>query len=391
MDQDLQKVSRRIQAIKTEWGNRLCILGHYYQTPAILAHVDVVGDSFKLSKEAAAREGCDAIVFCGVHFMAETADILANAPNRLALRTKPVEVLLANARAGCPMADMATLRGVEAAWNEMAEVIDVDDVAPITYVNSSAAIKAFCGKRGGFSCTSSNADKVLRRALSEKKRVLFIPDEHLGQNTALKFGIPEREILFWSHSNPTMLEKTAFLEQEGFLPVGTVASYAEAAAKPLGGNRPQDLRNAKIILWRGFCPVHQRFLPRDIVRFREDHPNGRIAVHPECRRDVVFAADMAGSTKRLLDLVAKSEPGSVWGIGTERHFVENLINEYKDRDVCFLSPEKPLCSDMSRTTLDDLLRALVSLEEGEPINRVSVDESVAAGARLALERMLECE
>ena len=390
MESDFQELNRQIQAIKAKWGKRLCILGHYYQSSDILAHADVTGDSFLLSEEAAARDGCDAIVFCGVHFMAETADILANAPNRLAQREKPVEVLLPNPDAGCPMADMATLKGVEAAWNEMAEYIDVDQIAPVTYVNSSAAIKSFCGKRGGFCCTSSNADKVLRQAFSEKKRVLFLPDEHLGQNTALKFGIPESEIIFWNHSNSEMIEKTAALEQIAFLPSGTVKSYEKAAARPLGGNDPQALRGAKIILWRGFCPVHQLFLPRDIAKFRDDHPEGKVAVHPECRRDVVFAADTAGSTKRLLDLVAQSEPGSVWGIGTERRFIEHVTRDYPDRKIYPLSPEKPCCPNMAKITLSRLHQTLVSLDEGNPVYRVAVDESIAAGARLALERMLEC-
>ena len=262
MENEFQILAEKIEAIRTKWGNRLCILGHFYQRPEILAHADVVGDSFKLSKEAAQRDGCDAIVFCGVHFMAETADMLANAPHRLAQREKPVEVLLPDLDAGCPMADMATFHGVEAAWNEMAEEIDVNDIAPITYVNSSAAIKAFCGKRGGFCCTSSNADKVLRRAFSEKKRVLFLPDEHLGENTAVRFGIPDEEILFWHHPNSTMLEMTSRLEEFAFLPRGTAKEIAEKGKLPLGGNTLEALRRAKIILWKGFCPVHQQFMPR---------------------------------------------------------------------------------------------------------------------------------
>ena len=391
MENDIQVLGEKIEAIRSKWGNRLCILGHFYQKPEILAHADVVGDSFKLSKEAARRDGCDAIVFCGVHFMAETADMLANAPNRLAQREKPVEVLLPDLDAGCPMADMATLHGVEEAWNEMAEEIDVDEIAPITYVNSSAAIKSFCGKRGGFCCTSSNADKVLRRAFSEKKRVLFLPDEHLGENTAVKFGIPDEEILFWHHTNSTMLEMTSQLERFAFLPNQTAKKLAEKGKLPLGGNTHEDLHRAKIILWKGFCPVHQQFLPRHLAKFRDDHPDGRIVVHPECRRDVVFAADEAGSTKRILDVIAGSEPGSVWGVGTERRFVESAKNAYSDRKICPLSPEEPLCPNMAKITLARLCRTLVSLDEGEPIGRISVDESVAAGARLALERMLECE
>ncbi len=391
MENDFRKLAEQIQAIKAKWGERLCILGHYYQRPEILAHADVMGDSFKLSKEAAARGECDAIVFCGVHFMAETADILANAPNRLAQREKPVDVLLPNLGAGCPMADMATLHEVEAAWNEMAEQIDVEEIAPVTYVNSSAAIKSFCGKRGGFCCTSSNADKVLRRAFSEKKRVFFLPDEHLGENTAVKFGIPDEEITVWHHSGSVMLDETAKLERDGFLPRGTTETLAEKGKLPLGGNRPEELRRAKIILWKGFCPVHQRFLPRDIAKFRDDHPGGKIAVHPECRRDVVFAADLAGSTKRLLDLVTESAPGSAWGIGTERHFVRSAENGYKDRQIYPLSPEEPFCADMDKITLPELCRTLTALDEGKPVNRVAVDESAAAGARLALERMLECE
>lgn len=386
-----QAMARRIEEIKAKWGKRLCILGHYYQRPEVLAHADVLGDSFKLSKDAASRDGCDVIVFCGVHFMAETADILANAPNRLALREKPVEVLLPNPAAGCPMADMATLQNVEAAWNAMAEVIDVDEIAPITYVNSSAAIKAFCGQRGGFACTSSNADKVLRKAFSEKKRVFFLPDEHLGRNTSLNLGIPREEILLWHNTNTVMLEETANLERNGFLPAGTAASVAALAEKPLGGNDPQALRGAKVILWKGFCPVHQEFQPTHIARFRDDHSGAKIAVHPECRRDVVSVSDEAGSTKKILDLVAASQPGSEWGIGTERHFVESLRRGYADRKIFPLSPDEPICRGMDRISLADLCRSLESLEEGNPVYRVEVSETIAAGARLALNRMLECQ
>ena len=389
--QTIKILTKEIIEIKEKWGSRLCILGHYYQRPEILAVSDELGDSFKLSRDAATRDDCDVIVFCGVHFMAETADILANAPNRLALRYSPVQVLLPNPQAGCPMAEMATLREVESAWNELEEQIDINEVVPVTYVNSSAALKSFCGTRGGFACTSSNAEKVLKRAFSEKKRVFFLPDEHLGRNTSLAMGIPRDEIILWNNPNSTMLAETATLESNGFLPAGTAERALELARKPLGGNSPETVKNAKVVLWRGFCPVHQRFRLTELTRFRDDHPKGKIVVHPECREEVVSASDRAGSTKLILDLVAQSKEGSEWAIGTERHMVDSLTNGFRDRTVLPLSEEKPICHSMDMISLTTLHSTLTALEEGKYQYPVQVSESIAAGARLALNRMLECQ
>ncbi len=390
-DRNVEGLKKRIREIKERWGKRLLLLGHYYQKPEILEFADFIGDSFQLSKEAAASEGCDAIVFCGVHFMAETADILANAPNRLALRERPVEVLIPDLTAGCPMADMADLSEVEEVWARLGEVIDVNEVAPVTYVNSSAAIKAFCGDRNGFACTSSNAAKVLSRALSERKRVLFLPDQQLGRNVALAMGIPREEIVLWNSANAMMIAKVKRLESEGFLPEGTGERIIELSRKPFGGNSEEAIQNAKVILWNGFCPVHQRFTLSDIDRFRKDHPGGQVIVHPECPESVVSGADQSGSTKRILDSVTGGAPGSVWGIGTERRMVESLAARFTDREVYPLSPAKPLCPMMNKITLEGLCRSMESLEGEELIYPVRVEESIASGARLALNRMLECQ
>ena len=360
-----QNLTERIQAIRAKWGRRLLILGHYYQRPEILAVADARGDSFQLSATAAQNNDCEVIVFCGVHFMAETADLLANAPKKRDARSgRRVRVLLPDAEAGCPMADMATLSEVERAWSELGEWVETADIAPITYVNSSAAIKAFCGARGGIACTSSNAGAVLRSALATRSRLFFMPDQHLGRNTALAMGIPPEEILLWH---------------------GRGASPAK-----FGGNSPEAVRSARVFLWDGFCPVHQLFSVEQIARIRADDPKTNIVVHPECEQAVVAAADTAGSTKKILDVVTESPAESHWAIGTERRMVEALEAAFPDKTILPLAPEKPECLTMARITLENLCRTLEALDAGQTVPTIEVPEPLANDARLALERMLAC-
>lgn len=379
----------RIEQIRQKWGKRLLILGHYYQKPEILAITDARGDSYALAAEAAKNPDCDAILFCGVHFMAETADILANAPARQKYRAgRRTDVILPDLDAGCPMADMATLAEVEAAWAELGAEIDTHDVAPITYVNSSAAIKAFCGKHGGAVCTSSNARGILELAFSEKRRVFFLPDQHLGRNTALRLGISPDEIVVWNTSNGILRRELESLAAAHALLPGEL----DAALKPIGPygwNDPAMIRAAKVILWSGFCPVHLRFTPEHIRAIRLRHPNMNIVVHPECRQEVVAAADDAGSTKAILDQVTTGPDGSSWGIGTERRMVEALRAAFPTKNILPLHPEQPQCSTMDQITLAGVCRALVALDAGSPFNVVRVEEKIAGDARIALERMLQ--
>lgn len=361
---NIQQLIERIGAIRAKWGRRLLILGHYYQKPEILALADHRGDSFQLSVAAAQNADCEAIVFCGVHFMAETADILANAPEKIAARGgKRAAVILPETTAGCPMADMATRSDLERIWGELGETVDLSEITPITYVNSSAAVKAFCGARDGLACTSSNADKVLRWAFARRRRVLFLPDQHLGRNTARTMGISENEITLLS-IGPNKTDLTAADQEK--------------------------IASARVILWPGYCPVHQLFTFEQVETIRRERPKTNIVVHPECDRSVVAAADIAGSTKKILDAVRDSAPGSSWAIGTERRMVDALVTAFGDREILPLSPDKPLCETMDRITLDHLATSLEALDAGGPKNVVRVEEPLAADARRALERMLEC-
>lgn len=388
---EIDDLSQRIAAIRLRWGKRLLILGHYYQKPEILANSDFRGDSFQLSAEAAQNTEGEAIVFCGVHFMAETADILANAPERVAARGgKRIPVLLPDSMAGCPMADMATLDEVTEAWESLGSVIDLDDVTPITYVNSSAAIKAFCGARGGLACTSSNARAVLDWSFRQKSRVLFLPDENLGRNTALAMGVTAEKLAVYHVANPKLLGELALLEADGLIPDGSAERERQATRGGLGGNSPEAIRESRVILWRGFCPVHQRFTIDDVRRVKTASPEAKIVVHPECRHEVVAASDEAGSTKRILDLVRESPSGSNWAVGTERRMVDALAADFPDRTILPLADEKPRCDTMDRITLKNLLRTLESLDADRPENVVTVPDAVASDARSALTRMLAC-
>ena len=307
-----EELEARISAVKESMGSELLILGHHYQQDEVIAFADLRGDSYKLAQLAAERQDARAIVFCGVHFMAETADIL----------TKPeVPVLLPDLTAGCSMADMADLESVEAAWSDLGEVVDTDQLTPVTYINSTAELKAFCGEHGGIVCTSSNARAVLEWAFARRQRVLFFPDQHLGRNTARAMGIPLEQMVLW---DPRL---------------------------PLGGNAPASITTSKVILWRGHCSVHQMFKPAHVAEFRRRYPDITVLVHPECMMSVVEAADLVGSTEFILKSVKDAPAGSTWAIGTELHLVNRLAKENPDKAVHFLSPMVCMCSTMYRIDL----------------------------------------
>lgn len=356
-----EELTARIHRVKRELGERLLILGHHYQRDEVVELSDLRGDSYRLSALAAANETCRAIVFCGVHFMAETADILANRPERLAGRDGEfIPVVLPDLSAGCSMADMAEIDQVEDCWHQLSEIVAQEKIVPVTYVNSSAAIKAFCGRHGGIVCTSANADAALRWASARGEKVLFFPDQHLGRNTALKMGIPLEQMQVWDPLEPDW-----------------------------GGADPDALTRAKIILWKGHCSVHQMFLPEHVDYFRREYPGIKILVHPECMMEVVAKADEVGSTGRIIRLVNEAAPGTRWAIGTELHLVNRLKKEHPEQEIYFLSPVVCMCSTMYRIDLPHLCWALENLAAGTPVNVIRVDEATAADALVALERMLE--
>jgi quinolinate synthase len=344
------ELGERILAVKRRLGDSLLILGHHYQQDEVIRYADLRGDSYKLSQLAAESRSCRAIVFCGVHFMAETADILSR---------DEVSVYLPDLSAGCSMADMADLESVEAAWEDLSEIIDTDDVTPVTYINSSADLKAFCGRHGGIVCTSSNARAVLEWAFARRRRVLFFPDQHLGRNTARTMGVPLEEMPVWD------------------------------PREPLGGNTPEKLEASRVLLWRGHCSVHQMFKPEHVAMFRQRFPGSRILVHPECMMKVVDAADLVGSTEFIIRTIEQAPAGSIWGVGTELHLVNRLAQEYPEQQIHFLSPMVCMCATMYRIDLPHLAWCLENLARNTPVNRIKVDPETAAWARLALERMLE--
>ena len=353
-------LSERIEAVRRRMGPRLVILGHHYQQDGVIAHADLQGDSYQLSKSAAERTACEAIAFCGVHFMAETADILVNRPEKVAERGgRRVTVVLPDMAAGCSMADMAAIHQVEDAWADLGTVIDTADVTPVTYINSAASLKAFCGRHGGIVCTSSNARAVLEWAFKKSKRVLFFPDQHLGRNTARKMGIPLDEMCVWNPHDPT-----------------------------LGGNAAERLEKSRVILWQGHCSVHAMFRPEHVDAVRATMPGVRVLVHPECSMEVVDKADLAGSTSFILKQVEAAAPGTVWAIGTELHLVKRLEQNHPEQTIRFLSPVVCMCATMYRIDLAHLCWALEHLERGTPVNVIEVDPDTAAWAVTALERML---
>ena len=326
------------------------ILGHHYQRDEVIEFADIRGDSFKLAQAAADQSSAEFIIFCGVHFMAESADILTGDHQK---------VILPDLAAGCSMADMATAAQVDQCWSDLMTLGFADVTVPVTYMNSSAAIKSFTGENGGTICTSSNAEKSLRWAFAQGEKVLFLPDQHLGRNTAIQnLGLLESDCVVW---NPW---------------------------KPQGGLTVEEIRNAKMILWRGHCSVHGRFTVDSIVGYRERIPEIQIIVHPECQHDVVKAADVVGSTEKIIRTVTDSAPGTSWAVGTELNLVNRLANENPDKNVYFLDRTVCYCSTMNRIDLPHLVWALESLVAGDVVNQIKVDEKVAHFSKLALERML---
>ncbi|HEX3656556.1 MAG TPA: quinolinate synthase NadA [Pirellulales bacterium] len=358
---DNATLEARIRQVKAELGSRLLVLGHHYQQDEVIALADLRGDSYQLSRMAADSTDCRAIAFCGVHFMAETADILANRPQRLDERGgQRVTVVLPDMAAGCSMADMAMIDQVEACWDELGEVLDTHDITPVTYINSAASLKAFCGRHGGIVCTSSNAAAVLKWSFARTGRVLFFPDQHLGRNTALAMGIAEAAMPVWD-------------------------PHAEA----LGGNSREQLLSSKVLLWKGHCSVHQMFRPEHVDQLREKYPDIRVLVHPECTREVVAKADIYGSTGKIIREVEQARPGTRWAIGTELHLVQRLKQEHPEQEVHFLSPVVCMCATMYRIDLAHLCWSLENLAAGTPVNVIQVDDDTAHWALVALERMLE--
>lgn len=342
----------RIVAAKKILGKRLCILGHHYQRNEVFKHADFFGDSLKLSQLAATTDA-EFIVFCGVHFMAEVADIVTHGQ-----RT----VILPDLAAGCSMADMANLIKVRRCWAELSEILDPDQsVTPVTYINSAADLKAFCGQHGGIVCTSSNARAVLEWSFARREKVLFFPDQHLGRNTAFNMGIPLDEMAVWDFS------------------------------KPLGGNTPEQIRKAKMILWKGFCSVHQMFQPAHIDNFRARVPHGKVISHPENAFEVCQKSDYVGSTEYILRTIRASQAGEHWLVGTELNLVNRVADEMKDKGVTveFMSPTVCMCSTMFRTDPQHLAWTLDNLVAGQTVNRIRVPEAIAKPALAALELMLE--
>ncbi len=340
----------RIIAAKEALGDRLLILGHHYQRQEVFRHADASGDSLKLSRVAAASKA-EFIVFCGVHFMAEVADILS--------RSDQVAIL-PDLAAGCSMADMANLAKVERAWRELSEVIEPDEcVTPVTYINSAADLKSFCGRHGGIVCTSTNAPKILEWAFERREKILFFPDQHLGRNTAFNMGISLDEMVVWDFD------------------------------RPMGGLTVQEIKNAKMILWKGFCSVHQMFRPEHIDAFRAKFPQGKVISHPESSFEVCQKSDLVGSTEYIINAINDSEPGSRWLVGTELNLVKRLDDEHPDKHVHFMSPTICMCSTMFRISPQHLLWTLENLVEGEVVNQIRVPEQIAVEARTALQRMLE--
>ena len=340
----------RIAEARAALGTRLVILGHHYQRDEIIRYADLRGDSFKLSQHAAAQEEAEYIVFCGVHFMAETAEILSSAYQK---------VILPNLMAGCSMADMAHIDDVLDCWDDLEQVLaDDGGIVPITYMNSTAAIKELCGRNGGIVCTSTNAPATFEWAFQQGERVLFLPDQHLGRNTGLKMGIGQDEMIVW---NPF---------------------------KPLGGHTEDELRNAKVILWQGHCSVHTRFTVPQIEQARQRHPDINVVVHPECTMEVVQAADCNGSTEFIIKTVTEAPAGTVWAIGTEISLVNRIAAENPDKTVLCLDSVVCPCATMYRIHPAYLLWVLDGLNEGVVVNQITVPEETAGYARVALDRML---
>ena len=341
------EMEQRVREIKAAFGEKLFIPGHHYQKDEVIQFADATGDSLQLAQLSASNKAAEYIVFCGVHFMAETADILTGENQK---------VILPDMRAGCSMADMADINQTERGWSAMQRMFD-DSVIPLTYVNSTAAIKAFVGKNGGATVTSSNARPMLEWAFTRKERILFLPDQHLGRNTAYDLGIPLNRMAVWN-------------------PVSDQMEY--------DGN----LEDIQVILWKGHCSVHENFTVHNIETIRQTEPGMKILVHPECSREVVAESDYAGSTKYIIEMINKAASGSKWAIGTEMNLVKRIIREHPDKHIVSLNPQMCPCLTMNRIDLPHLLWALDSLEKGEVINQIKVEQKTAEQATAALEQML---
>jgi quinolinate synthase len=343
----------RARAARETLGERVFVLGHHYQRDEVIQFADVTGDSFKLARDAAARPEAEFIVFCGVHFMAESADILTSPEQK---------VILPDLAAGCSMADMARLGQVEDAWDALTDAGIADSVVPVTYMNSSADIKAFCGRNGGVVCTSSNAEVALEWAFEQKPdaKVLFLPDQHLGRNTAvLKMGMSLDDCVVW---NPHL---------------------------PGGGLTEDQLRDARMILWKGHCSVHGRFSPDVVDELRAKDPDIQILVHPECQHEVVLKADLVGSTEFIIKTIEAAAPGSSWAIGTELNLVKRLADQHPDKRISFLDRTVCYCSTMNRIDLPHFVWAMESLASGVVVNQIQVDPQTEREALVALQRMLD--
>ena len=342
----------RILRARQALGDRVVVLGHHYQRDEIFKHADYSGDSLKLSRHAADSQA-EFIVFCGVHFMAEVADIIS----------RPEQVsILPDLSAGCSMADMADLEQVQRAWRELNSVLDADEcITPVTYINSAANLKAFCGEHGGIICTSTNAQKILDWSFERREKVLFFPDQHLGRNTAYKMGIPLEEMVVWDYD------------------------------MPMGGLSKEQISNAKMILWKGFCSVHQMFKPDQVENFRNEHPDGFVISHPEASFEVCQMSDYVGSTEFIIKTISDAEPGTHWLVGTELNLVNRLHQTLagENKTVQFMSPMVCMCSTMFRIDPQHLAWVLENLVEGNVVNQISVPVDVADNARVALQRMLD--
>jgi quinolinate synthase len=340
----------RAVAARSGLGSRALILGHHYQRDEVIQFADITGDSFKLAQAASEQKSAEFIFFCGVHFMAESADILTSPQQK---------VILPDLAAGCSMADMATASQVQECWKELEKIDVAETTIPVTYMNSSAAIKSFTGEHGGTICTSSNAQKTMEWALSKGSKILFLPDQHLGRNTAvLSLGLSLDDCVLW---NPW---------------------------KPMGGLTQDEIKNATVILWRGHCSVHGRFTRDSVNEVRTRVPGVNVIVHPECTHDVVTAADVVGSTEKIIHTVSQSAPGSKWAVGTELNLVSRLAANNPDKEVVFLDKTVCYCSTMNRIDLPHLVWAMESVLAGHIVNHIKVDERVARFSKLALDQML---
>lgn len=347
-----QELHERIEQVRRDLGPRLVILGHHYQRDDVVQHADFLGDSFRLSVQAASRKEAEFIVFCGVHFMAESADILSGPSQK---------VILPDLGAGCSMADMATAEQVEDAWEQLGAlgIAGSEEVIPVTYMNSSAAIKAFCGKHEGAVCTSTNAVPLFDQYLKKTKRLMFFPDQHLGRNTGAKFGIPLEQMVLWD------------------------------PYKELGGNTEAQLQQARVILWKGHCSVHGRFKPWHVEQVRSEVPGIQVLVHPECSYEVVQASDLNGSTDFIIKTLTAAPAGSKWAVGTEVNLVQRLAKQFPDKSIQLLAPDLCMCATMYRIAPQNLAWSLESLAQGVVVNQITVDTETAHWARVSLDRMLE--